>query len=264
MLSNFGNRKDRTKYKTVLEKDKVFVEQFLNRFYRSFENLFTDKSYASYVFIERLKKFDAIRFDETDKDLFPLKFAFDDMEESCEGKLEGGLLMPIMKHGVILLDMDFKNLSKAEGIHTLIHEMVHAMSLVEVFEDEKKVYKCGVNRSGRTFNRLNEGITEYISQLVWSDMYKNKTCPGIGRYDLEVKAAEMVMSLFESKEYFVEEYLINGTELQREMKVMKNNEGQTLFDFIKSFDKKGMRHKATQKIFTDKIKDFKNNCEIVK
>ena len=256
--------RDGSVYKTVEEKDKVFVEQFLNRFYRAFESLFQDKHFAGEIFSKRLIEIDAIRFDDQNKDLFPLRYVFDFMIENNKGNLDGGLFIPSNNHGVILLDMDFIAMGKYEGIHTLIHEMIHAMSLIPVYEKGKEVYKCGVNRSGKTFTRINEGITEYLAQKVWHAMYKNKTCPGLGGYNFEVNVAQMVINLFESEEQFFKDYFSNGLILQAQMRDIKNSQNVSLYEFIKSFDTKDFRRKSTQKMFVAGCDDFMSMCEIKK
>ena len=57
-------RRDGSIFKTVQEKDKVFVEQFLNRFYRAFESVFDDKHFAAEIFAKRLKEIDALTIGE--------------------------------------------------------------------------------------------------------------------------------------------------------------------------------------------------------
>ena len=164
--------------------------------------------------------------------------------------------MPINNHGVILLDMDFINHNKVEAIHTLIHEMIHALSLILVYEKDRAVYKCGVNRSGKTFNRLNEGVTEYLAQMVWQKMYINKTCPGVGRYYIEVQAVKKILDLFDNEEQFFKDYLSNGLLLQAQMRDIKNSQNMSLYEFVKSFDQRDFGNEKVKKLFVDGCDDF--------
>ena len=133
------------------------------------------------------------------------------------------------------------------------------MSLCRNNAKRKPIEKSGVSRNGKAFNRLNEGITEYIAQLMWSKMYPTKTCPGIGRYATEVKVAKLVMDRFESVEDFIEDYITNGFELEEQMKEIKNQEGTSLFDFIKSFNSKNIFDPKIQSRVLKEIEDFKFN-----
>ena len=250
--------KDGIQIETVLEKDEEFVTQFLNRYYKAFSTLIKNKKLVSEIFVERLKRIDVIRFDQTDKNVYPVKFAFDEMEDACEGKLEGGLFMPIMNHGVILLDMDYNNLSKAEALHTLIHELTHAMILTEKLDSENKiVYKNGISEKGRVFYRLNEGITEYISQILWAKMYSGKRCPGDGRYRIEVEAAKMIIQQIGAENLFIEDYIINSERIENQMNILVDQQGKTLSEFLMSFNKKDFRRVDVQKKFMREINQFK-------
>ena len=250
----YGN----TLYPTIHQKDREFVEQFLNRFYFAFETLFYDRNEAAKVFIRRLKVLDSIRLDNEDENVMPFKFAFDEMKDS-HGDLEGGIFVPTRTYGVTIIDMDFVNKSKAEALHTLIHELVHAMCLIMVRGEEGSEYKCGVNRNGRAFNRLNEGITEVIAQQMWKHMYKNKPCPGVGRYAVEVEAAKLVMEKYYSKDQFIEDYLKSGVLLEKELKKIENQNHLNLFDFINKLDKVNFEDEKIQQKFVEELKDFKLN-----
>lgn len=247
-----------TCYSTVKEKDREFMEQFLNRFYFAFESLFYDKHTAANLFMRRLQQIDAIRLDNEDVNVMPFKFAFDEMKDN-HGKLQGGIFVPTKCYGVVLIDMDFVNKSRAEAFHTLIHELLHAMCLIMVRGREGSEYKCGVNRNGRAFNRINEGITEFIAQLMWKIMYKNKPCPGEGRYALEVAAAKLIIEKYYSKEQFVEDYISSGVVLEKGLKKIINNNHQNLFDFICGFDDADFEDKKIQQKFVDQLKDFELN-----
>ena len=266
-IKHFVNRElqnnDGVLFKTIQEEQQLFMEQFLNRFYHGFETLFKDKHKACEIFTTRLMKIDGVRFDNKDQDIMPFKIAFEDMSMVCEGRLEGGLFMWSSKNGNVLIDMDFVNISRKEAVHTLIHELIHAMCLTEVEVENKKIQKSGFSGNGKTFNRLNEGITEYIAQLMWSKMYPTKTCPGIGRYATEVKGAKLVMDRFGSVEDFIEDYITNGFELEEEMKEMKNPNGKSLFDYIKSFNSKNIYDVKIQRKVMSEINEFKpSNCEL--
>jgi len=253
--------KDGVIYPTVPEENREFMEQFLQRFYRSFESLFKDKTCAQDIFCSRLIKISAVRFDDKDQNLMPLKIAFDDMKETCKDKLDGGLLMPEFRHGIVLLDMDFLTHSKAEAMHTLIHELLHALSVYPIKKDGKMCFKSGINRNGRAFNKLNEGVIECVSQLMWSKMFKNKKCPGIGRYAKEVKAAQVVMSKFDSTQQFIEDYFVCASVLEAQMKDMKNIDGKSLFNFLKSFDNENFEDIKIQQKFLKEIENY--NCELI-
>lgn len=257
-IKSFVNKKvvyGNTIYSTVHQQDKEFIQQFLNRFYFAFETLFYDKHDAANIFTSRLKVLDAIRINSEDENNMPFKFAFDEMKDS-HGYLEGGIFVPTRTYGVVIIDMDFINKSKAEAIHTLIHEIIHAMCLIEVRGDEGTEYKCGVNRNGRAFNRLNEGITEFIAQQMWKHMYKNNPCPGVGRYALEVEAARLIMEKYDSQEEFIEDYITSGIAVEREMKKIKNNNNENLFDFINSFDNADFKDVKIQEKFIEELSHF--------
>ena len=250
-------------FKTVPEEERVFMEQFLNRFYHGFQTLFKDKHKACEIFTTRLMKIDGVRFDDKDKDFMPFKIAFNEMEIGDNGKPEGGLFMWSTKNGNVLIDMDFVNVSRKEAAHTLIHELIHAMCLIEVEVGNKKIQKSGFSGNGKVFNRLTEGVTEYIAQLMWHKMYPTKSCPGVGRYATEVKGAQLVMGQFDSVEDFIEDYITNGFDLEEQMKQMQNSNGLSLFDYIKSFNSKNIFNTKIQRQVMSEIKDFKfNNCDL--
>lgn len=250
-------------YKTIPPEEELFMEQFLNRFYYALSSFFNDKNKVSEIFIERLSTIDAIRFNNKDEQLMPLKLAFDEMKETCQGNLEGGLFMPAINQGVVVLDMDFMNLSKKEAVHTLIHELIHAISTFRIKEEGREIYKSGFTGNGKAFYRLNEGVVEYISQLMWKKMYPTKSCPGVGRYNLEVEAAKLVMGRFASVGNFIEDYITNTASLENQLKEMKNENGKSLFDFIKSFNEKDFGDVKIQKRFVVGVETFKDkNIEI--
>jgi len=250
------------KFDTIAEKDRVFMEQFLNRFYCAFRTLFRHKHVASDIFIDRLLLIDAVRFDDADKDIMPFKVAFEEMERYCGENLEGGIFMPTKSNGVLLLDMDTVSHSKPEWLHTLIHELIHAMVMIEKEQHGDVFYQTGIAKYGRSFFKLNEGFTEIIAQLMWAKMYKNKHCPGVGRYANEVAAAEFVMSKVMAKENFIEWFIFDSNIIVDELQNVVNEDGESLFDVISKFNKAKLTSACSQKRFLNEMNKFKTiDCE---
>ena len=252
----------RNKIQTIADDDKEFMSQFLNRFYVAFSSLFSNQELASRIFIQRLMQIDAVRFNDEDKNVAPLTLAFDALLDYNEGVLEGGLVMPTIGNGVVLLDMDLIRHGKTEWLHTLIHEMVHAMVLIKKENDGKLYYQTGIAQHGKAFFKINEGITEIITKELWKRMYKTRSYHYDERYVDEVVAADLIIEKVMPKEEFIEKFLIDSNEIVKEMKTIVNAEGMSMLDTIELFNKAVFLKYHTKKKFLTEMYKFKSvNCE---
>ena len=223
----------------------------------AFIELFKDKTFAKQLFMDRLSKIDAIRFNDLDKGVIPLKFVYDDMLERCGGKLEGGLFAPMYGDAVVILNMDFKNKSKAEGTHTQIHETVHGMTITKQKDKNGAWYQIGIcEKHQPVLKILNEGITELIAQMIWEKMYAGVKCPGFGRYAPNVEAAKKIIAQFGDEQKFIEEYIIDGNIIIDQMKRMFDAKNQTLYDFLLSLNNVDLRDEKVRNYCLDYIKNF--------
>lgn len=266
VILNFVYRSIKNKngieFDVVPDDKKDFVREFLNKYYEAFVTLFKDENFATKIFIERLNEISAIRFDDKDQNLMPLKFAFDDMKKTRNGKLDGGLFMPMYGDGVILLDMD--NMQNQQGqkefeaTHTLIHELTHGMSMFEVKDnDGKKHWQIGVNhKENKMAYKMNEGFTEYISRILWVKMYPQIGCPGIGRYEDNVVAVTKLLEQMNDKDQILEDYLICGESVLNHLKLYEDDKQNDLYNFIMSFNDKDMCDVQNQKDLINGIKNF--------
>ncbi len=256
--------KDGIIFQTVADDKKNFVENFLMEYHDAFITLFESEKLATKLFIDRLNKIDAIRFDDKDQNLMPLKFAFDDMKKICNGKLEGGLFKPMYGDGIVILEMDNiqnqKGQKELEAKHTLIHELTHGMTMFEVKEKGgKKHWQIGVNHKGNKIAyRMNEGFTEIISQKLWKKMYPQIVCPGIGRYLENVIGVEGLLDVIGNKEQVIEDYIICGESVLNQMKLYEDFNGDDLYTFIMSFNDKNLGDIQVQKQLINGIKNFNN------
>ena len=250
--------KDGQTYRTVEEKDAVFVEQFLIKFYKAFVSLFSNKRFANEIFIERLLRIDAIRFDDADKDLMPIKLSYEEMNKNVRNKLEGGLFSATMEDGVVLLDMDFMTLSKQEAFHTFIHELVHAMTLIIVEDNGKKYYQTGVQKKYDSVSRnINEGMAEYIAQIIWSKMYPRIKYPGIGRYKLQVDCVKNLLSQLENENEFIEEYIVNGQKINELFESTTNSLGLNVYEYLEKVVNSRFKNKNYQQDILKAMLEFK-------
>ena len=137
---------------------------------------------------------DAIRFDGMDQHLMPLKFAYDDMKEHCNGKLEGGLLMPMYGDGVILLDSTLsscyygvvkggKVVSTGVIEKSKIIEFVGGREIVMLSEEQNSI--------NLEYNNLKvvKNTTEKLKEIIW-DKIQSEEYSVLDPYYLQLSQAE--------------------------------------------------------------------------
>ena len=264
VLKDFKN-KDGKILPTVKSKDRIFMQEFLNRFYKAYlscfegEDIKTRKAVSS-IFCERLLKIDLVRIDDLDKNIMPLKIVFEEMIKTYNGNLQGGLFAPRENDGVMLFDMDFICETKAKAIHTLIHEFIHALTTVEdVDVNGNKYLKTGIiTKHNKVMKQLNEGITETISQIFWAQMYKRQQCPGVGRYKVQVEAVRPIIDIIGAND-FIQTYLTNPKMLEKKIQELSNDKGESLYDYLLSFEDKDLTNIDIQNKYFSEIYNFKNN-----
>lgn len=266
-IENFVNKemvnKQGIKYETVPMQNRAYVQDFLETYYKSFVALFKDEKLATKIFVERLRKIDAIRLDDKDKSIYPIKFAFDNVLKD-HGKLAGGYFMPKYGDGVILLDMDnmtYAEDKEPEARHTLIHELTHGMTLFEYTNTTgKKDWQIGTTNhdAGRVLYMMNEGFTEIIAQQMWSKMYPKEKCPGIGRYKAQVEAVNELLKVMDNKDQVVEDYILCGEAVLNQLKLYEDNNGNDLCDYIKSFENKNVGNVNVYNTLINGLKNYKN------
>lgn len=259
-ITKVNTNKDGVKYNAVPINQRVMMKDVLTRYYKALRTLFADKEQADKIFVSKLKLLDAIRHDAKDEKLYPLAFMYQDMRGTNEGKqkpLDGGLFMP--KHGDIvgILNADFKK-SKEEMVHTDIHELTHLMT-VKLLEDntEEKHYQTGLQQGRNAISRmLNEGLTEYIAQIMWVKMYPKIKCPGVGRYGVEVNVVQAILSVLDSKDAFLEDYLTDSRLVVAHLKRQLNNNNQNMYDYLQSLNK-DKNLKPTPDVVEKVVKEIK-------
>lgn len=159
-----------------------------------------------------------IRIDETDKTLAPMSILYNDFTEG--GKIDfnqkknDGVTRAVKDDGILMLIPDLKTRisehnkeSIIKGIHTFIHEFVHAMSVFE----KNNMYFSGlqVNREDKILDELNEGMAEYFTHIIMQKMF-----PGFKieeRYGVRTKVIDAIMQNASKKQQDkIFEFFITG------------------------------------------------------
>lgn len=253
-INNFVNKtytnKDGVVFPTVPNNHKKLLNEFLIKFYKSFEPLFLDRHQAEQIFISALEKIKFVRLDDKDKNLHPLKGVYDEMQKTCQGKrLDGGLTY-LGDDFVAVVDMDYNLLSNEEAMQTLVHEFVHSMTIRKKQIKGSKELVLGIEApkgKDEIFKALNEGLTEIIAKQIYQNMY-NKPVKHTDRYGSYQKMANQIISLLGNKDDIIEDYLVDAELFNNHLKTQENDKGENLFDYVKSL----------------KIDQIKNNPEILK
>lgn len=249
------NSKDRIK-------DLSYLEDVLTSMLSMLEK-FVPKQYQNDLkthFLTTFNRIQGIRIDETDEKLPPLCFTAQDMRKHHGGQLDknGGVTYASVYDGIVLLFPQLKtemqarengDTSNNDGRHTVIHEFVHALS----------VWKEDFVKNGRTitdyvqgirtnqypkgiFDDLNEGITEYISQIIMFHAYPG--CKVEKRYPYRVKLVEKIAELYEESELiniFSLYILGRGKEVLEKFANTQLKDGTSLLEYLdKNFYQRGI------------------------
>ena len=243
----------------VAEQDKGFMRQFLPQFYEAYKMFFKDETIAEENFCKKLESLTAIRFDSLDEAVEPLSGAYADMRKMNNGKLNGGLCY-VGDGFNFVLDADMMTLTKDEATHTLIHEMIHVMTSVFMLNKSNKTIKrIGITADDpqdKVAIFFNEGFTEKLAQIMWSRMYPNVKCPGIGRYDLNVIAMNLILAQLGNEDEIIEKYFIDAIEVIESMKNQVDINNKNLWEYIHEFKGEDFGNVAIQKQAIDGIKTF--------
>ena len=239
-INNFINKtytnKDNVVFPTVPNNHKKLVSEFLMKFYKAFEPLFSNKHQAEQIFISALEKVRFVRLDDKDKNIHPLKGVYDEMQKTCQGRhLDGGITY-LGDDFVAVVDMDYNLLSDEEAMQTLVHEFVHVMTIRENNFNGTKKLVIGVQtpiQKNEIFTALNEGLTEIITKQIYKTMYK-KPVNHTNRYGFYQTSVNHLLSIFADKNALIEDYLIDADLFNNCLKRQENDKNENVFDYINS------------------------------
>lgn len=160
-----------------------FIAETLDNMRREIQGLCSRKN-ADLIdehFEETLRRLSAIRIDQSGKNEYPMKLIFDEFTKGgtipFEAKARDGVTRSVLDDGIMMLMPELKQECESQqgfsARHTLVHEMLHAMSNQTKEENGRLSYVPGMQiyGSGNVFDDLNEGLNEYYTQKILQRMY---------------------------------------------------------------------------------------------
>lgn len=204
-------------------------------------------------FESTIKKMSALRIDKKDKDEYPMKLIFDEFTRNgsiaFESKLRDGVTRNVLDDGILMLMPELKyeceKQNSLSARHTLIHEMLHAMSNHVETENGKSSYVPGMQiyGSNNIFDDLNEGLNEYYTQKIMREMYPNAEIED--RYKARTSVIDAFMQQMdeEAQTKLFEVYISGNFDkvLNSQFANIKTQEGESLKQRLDALASKGFR-----------------------
>ena len=198
-----------------------------------------------------IQRMSAIRIDQKDEN--PMKLIFDEFTKNgtipYESKLRDGVTRSIYDDGIMMLMPELKeeckNPTSITARHTLVHEMLHAMSNYTREENGKISYISGmqIHGSNNIFDDLNEGLNEYFTRKILQKMYPNSEIEE--RYKARTSVIDAFMQQMDEKtqtELF-EAYVSGNFDkvLDGQFEEIKTENGESLKQRLNALYQKGFR-----------------------
>lgn len=233
-----------------------------------------------------LASISAIRIDETDRNQYPMKLIFDEFTKGgiipFQDKKKDGVTRSVLEDGIMLLlpelgeeysDNKINNTQNKNARHTLIHEILHAMSNYKKVRNGKEEYVAGMQIYGsdNIFDDLNEGLNEYYTRMIMKKMYPNEQIEE--RYSARVNVIEAFMGMLDKddQDKIFEAYVTGNFEqvLDSYFTEMKTATGETFIERLEKLRGKGFRVTSSDgatnmqcsKLIVDGLKDFSKTPE---
>ena len=237
-------------------------------------------------FEKTISRFSSIRIDKKDKDIFPMKLIYDEFTQNgninFEDKKHDGVTRSVLDDGIMILIPELyeeikenksNNTNKINAIHTLVHEVLHAMSNRIVIENGRKKYITGMQLYGNDniFDDLNEGLNEYFTRKIMQQMYPNQQIEE--RYIARTQTIEAFMKGLDqiTQNKIFESYISGNFDqvLNNFFTKFQRISGENLLLRLENLRIKGFRITASDdklnmqsaQMFIDGLKDFKEQSK---
>ncbi len=206
--------KGNDKFKTVLEEDKFLAVKAIGDYCRG-ASILTNRPIE--YFSRRIESIDIIRFDENDDDLLELSVK----NINCRSYN----FFKNNQYGIVV-----KAKTSSDKEYTLMHELTHFF--IKTSEDENGDIYFRETSPEDSNQRLDEGITEKITQDVWDKAYPDKESLGSkeSRYLMEIQIATVLMDIM-GKNGFLDLILDNPKKIVDKLRSIKYQDSN-LFDYL--------------------------------
>lgn len=198
-------------------------------------------------------KMSAIRIDQKDSGEYPMKLIFDEFTQNgailYESKARDGVTRSVLDDGIMMLMPELKEECKDQtslsARHTLVHEMLHAMSNHIREENGKLSYVPGMQiyGSNNIFDDLNEGLNEYYTRKIMQRLYPNAEIEE--RYKARTSVIDAFMQQFDgnAQTKLFEAYVSGNFDqvLTHQFENIRTKDGESLKQRLESLYQKGFR-----------------------
>lgn len=204
---------EKKEYNTVLDEDKFIVIKTIGNYCRGISDI---TGIPIEYFINKIELIDIIRFSESDETLEKLSIK----ESSCRSYN----FFKNNKYGIVV-----KADTTSDKEYTLMHELTHFFINVE---EKGNMLELRNNLPENSNKRLDEGITEKITQDIWDDIYPEEISIGFreNRYLMEIQVAEILIDTM-GKNEFIEQIIKNPKIIIKKLKEI-NYKNTSFFDYV--------------------------------
>ena len=233
-------------------------------------------------FEKTIQSISAIRVDQKDRHMMPMKLIFDEFTKvgtiNFDDKRKDGVTRSVADDGIMMLipelqeEINENEANRTDNInarHTLVHEMLHAMSNRKVVKDGRQIYQSGMQLYGNDniFDDINEGLNEYYTVMILEKMYPNAEIEN--RYEARKNVVDGFMQNLsaETQGKIFEAYVSGNFDqvISKYFTKMKTSTGESLLDRLELLRQNGYRvsesnspeNMKNAQLLVDGFKDFK-------